>query len=90
MSVREAHSTNRREQEMDFVIGIAVALRRLVRQLGPYLLVELLLPGGSLVALALFLYRQRALEVDNVRCTGWIAGLLSSNLLPQTMGSRSC
>ena len=74
---------------MDFVIGIAAALRRLVRQLGPYLLVELLLPGGSLVALALFLYRQRALEVDNVRSTGWIAGLLS-NWLPQTMGSRSC
>jgi hypothetical protein len=46
---------------MDFVIGIAAALRRIARRLGPYLLVELLLPGGSLVALALFLYRQRPL-----------------------------
>ena len=45
---------------MDFVIGIAAALRRIAKQLGPYLLVELLLPGGSLVALALFLYRQRS------------------------------
>ena len=46
---------------MEFVIGLAAALRRIARQFGPYLLVELLLPGGSLVALALFLYRQRPL-----------------------------
>jgi len=46
---------------MEFVIGIAAALRRIARQLGPYLLVELLLPGGSLVAIALFLYRQKPL-----------------------------
>jgi hypothetical protein len=34
------------------------ALRRVGQRFGPYLLVELLLPGGSLVALALFLYRE--------------------------------
>jgi hypothetical protein len=33
-------------------------LRGLVLQLGPYL-IALLLPGGSLLALALFLYRRR-------------------------------
>jgi hypothetical protein len=49
---------------MDFVTGIAAALRRLGKQLGPYLMLELLLPGGSLVALALFLYRQRPLRFD--------------------------
>jgi len=49
---------------MDFVTGIAAALRRLGKQLGPYLMLELLLPGGSLVALALFLYRQRRLRFD--------------------------
>jgi hypothetical protein len=29
------------------------------RRLGPYLLLEILLPGGSLWALLLFLYRRR-------------------------------
>ena len=31
-----------------------------VRQFGPYVAVELLLPGGTLVALAVWLYRRRA------------------------------
>ena len=31
----------------------------LVKSLGPYALIELLLPGGSLIALALWLYRHR-------------------------------
>jgi hypothetical protein len=31
-----------------------------VRSFGPYLAVELILPGGSLVALLLWLYRHRA------------------------------
>jgi hypothetical protein len=31
----------------------------LCRKLGPYLLIELLLPGGTLLALALFAYRRR-------------------------------
>jgi len=29
-----------------------------LRQLGPYLAIELILPGGSLIALALWLYRR--------------------------------
>ena len=33
------------------------------RKAGPYLLLELLLPGGSLWALLLFLYRRRALAI---------------------------
>lgn len=33
-------------------------LRRLGRKLGPYLMLELLLPGGTLLALLLFLYRR--------------------------------
>jgi hypothetical protein len=36
-------------------------VRRLARDMGPYLLIEILLPGGSLLALALFLYRRRDL-----------------------------
>ncbi len=31
-----------------------------LRELGPYFAVELILPGGSLIALALWLYRHRA------------------------------
>jgi hypothetical protein len=30
-----------------------------LQKFGPYLLLELLLPGGTLVAIALFLYRRR-------------------------------
>lgn len=37
-------------------------VRRHWRRVGPYLLVELLLPGGSLLALCLFLYRNRSLS----------------------------
>lgn len=43
----------------------ALALQRirdaslLVQRLGPYLLIEILLPGGTLFALLLFVYRQR-------------------------------
>jgi len=34
-------------------------LRRLGQKAGPYLMVEMLLPGGTLLALLLFLYRRR-------------------------------
>jgi hypothetical protein len=34
-------------------------LRTLVRQLGPYAAIELLLPGGSVLAALLWLYRHR-------------------------------
>jgi hypothetical protein len=42
------------------------SLKMLARQLqraGPYLLLELLLPGGTLFALLLFLYRNRPLRL---------------------------
>lgn len=32
-----------------------------MKRFGPYLAVEILLPGGSLVALAMYLYRSRKL-----------------------------
>jgi hypothetical protein len=34
-------------------------LRRIVQRMGPYVFIELVMPGGSLLALALFLYRRR-------------------------------
>jgi hypothetical protein len=41
------------------VIQSCRELGRLFQKLGPYLLIELLLPGGTLVALILFLYQRR-------------------------------
>jgi hypothetical protein len=37
--------------------GVAAIARRL-RSLGPYVLIELLLPGGTLLSLLFFLYRR--------------------------------
>jgi hypothetical protein len=35
------------------------AVSRVVQRLGPYLLLEIVMPGGSLMALGLYLYRRR-------------------------------
>ncbi len=40
---------------IDFLRPAALALRRL----GPYALLELLMPGGTILALLLYLYRRR-------------------------------
>ena len=42
---------------MRFIAAMTSALRRFAGQLGPYLMIELLLPGGTLVAFAVFLIR---------------------------------
>jgi hypothetical protein len=44
---------------MQRVIDHLETLRRLGQRLGPYVLIEILLPGGSLFALMLFLYQRR-------------------------------
>jgi hypothetical protein len=44
---------------MQRVVDFLETLRRFGRKLGPYLMLEILLPGGSLFALALFLYQRR-------------------------------
>lgn len=41
------------------LFGLA-ALCRLLSRLGPYLFVEIVLPGGTLLALLLYLYRRNA------------------------------
>jgi hypothetical protein len=40
-----------------------------IRALGPYLLVEILLPGGTLVALLMWLYQQRRHEAARADAT---------------------
>ncbi len=47
------------------VIGLEM-LRRLVPRMGPYVLVELVLPGGTLIALLLYLYRRRTASLTQV------------------------
>ena len=44
---------------MEMLIALVEILRRLARDAGPYLILEIVLPGGTLVAIALFLYRRR-------------------------------
>lgn len=46
-----------------FVRSNLKLVARQLQQAGPYLLLELLLPGGTLFALLLFLYRNRPLRV---------------------------
>jgi len=41
------------------IVSALALLRRLGQTLGPYLMVEILLPGGTLLAFLLFLYRRR-------------------------------
>ena len=48
---------------MKLVTTLLNALRRAVQRFGPYLVVEILLPGGTLVALLLLLYRSGRLRL---------------------------
>jgi hypothetical protein len=48
-------------------------LRRFGAKLGPYVLLELLLPGGTLFALLLFLYRRLKLNAASLPTLIWLA-----------------
>ena len=65
---------------MEIVEWMAALIRRTVERLGPYLLIEILLPGGSLLALLLFLYRRYRQRY------GWRAAS-GSSALPLTIAS---
>jgi hypothetical protein len=49
-----------------------------VRSLGPYLAIELLLPGGSIVALLLWVYRHRVSNMQRAGSGGSATGQLSA------------
>jgi hypothetical protein len=53
--VAEAARSQRRQVDMRAVAWIVAQFR----SLGPYLAIELILPGGSIVALLLWAYRHR-------------------------------
>jgi hypothetical protein len=46
---------------MDVIIRGLRSLRRFGQKAGPYLILEILMPGGTLLALLLFLYQRRPL-----------------------------
>jgi hypothetical protein len=48
-----------------FIIGVEL-LRRWLPRLGPYVLMEIALPGGTLLALLLYLYRRRNSSIREV------------------------
>ncbi|MEP7062779.1 MAG: hypothetical protein ABI881_10295 [Betaproteobacteria bacterium] len=50
---------------MQVVIHWLSMLRRIGQKAGPYLMLEMLLPGGTLFALLLFLYRRHKAGVDS-------------------------
>jgi hypothetical protein len=50
------------------VLGLELT-RKLALKAGPYLIVEMLLPGGTLLALVLYLYRRRAPRDEAARPT---------------------
>ena len=52
------------ELQMEIVVSNWEALRRLAQRFGPYLLVEAAMPGGTLLALLLYLYRARGGKPD--------------------------
>ena len=45
---------------MEMVMMSLELLRRLLPRIGPYVVVEIVLPGGTLIALLLYLYCRRA------------------------------
>ena len=48
-----------KEPQMEIVVSGWEVLRRQAKRFGPYLLVEAVMPGGTLLALLLYLYRAR-------------------------------
>lgn len=46
------------ETQMESILETVGLLRRAAQRLGPYLLIEILLPGGTLLALMLLVYRR--------------------------------
>ena len=49
---------------MQAVVGRLGSLVRFGQQLGPYLMLEILMPGGTLLALLVFVYRHRAASIE--------------------------
>jgi hypothetical protein len=51
---------------MQRIMGGLTSLGRLIQKAGPYLLLEILLPGGTAIAFLLFLYRSGRLHCGGI------------------------
>jgi len=71
------------ESRFRTLIGQLELLRRFGAKLGPYVLLELLLPGGTLFALLLFLYQRWKLNAASLPT---LIGLASPPALMSTLG----
>jgi hypothetical protein len=75
-----------RELDMQAITNMARMLGRCIQKLGPYLMLEILLPGGTLLALLLFLCRSRSTALSPVRVTirraTWFERLTSTRVAP--------
>ena len=60
---------------MQTVMSWLDMLRRVGQKAGPYLILEMLLPGGTLMALLLFLYRRRKSGIGG-SAQGEVAGAM--------------
>jgi hypothetical protein len=56
---------------METIKAALAFLRRVAQGFGPYVLLELVLPGGTLFAVLLFLYRNGGLHPENVLPITW-------------------
>ena len=59
-----------------------------VREIGPYAAIELIVPGGTLIALALWAYRHRASVQPRVRRFLLAAGLLGASRRRSALRNR--
>jgi predicted lysophospholipase L1 biosynthesis ABC-type transport system permease subunit len=77
---------------MPIVMSRLGMLRRLGQALGPYLILEILLPGGTVLALLLFLYRRSELDIGSIMSRTVLAGRLAlARILRQAISlPRSC
>ena len=77
---------------MPIVMSRLGMLRRLGQVLGPYLILEILLPGGTVLALLLFLYRRSELDIRSIVSRTLLAGRLAlARILRQAISlRRSC
>jgi len=57
---------------MESVVAGLRILRRYLQRIGPYLLVEIFVPGGTLLALLLFLYRRARLATGDPTTAGTV------------------
>jgi hypothetical protein len=60
---------------MEIAVNWLVVLRRLGQKAGPYLVLEMLLPGGTLFAVLLFIYRRNKSGIGG-GTRGAVAGVM--------------